>query len=78
MSKPEISMQELEQLAARMAAAIPDLDCPECCECTWKYHYIEGSAQMYQEEWEWAILVGTIHHYHRKKKSGPAEQGGNG
>lgn len=69
MEKPEISMQELEQLCARMAAAIPDLDCPECYECNWVYHYVERSAQFYLEEWEWSVLAHTIHHYRRRTGS---------
>ncbi|NEX62239.1 hypothetical protein [Noviherbaspirillum galbum] len=70
MNEKELSLAQLEELAARMAAAIPDLDCPECCECTWVYHYVERSATLYQEELEWALLV---HAFRQHRQRGPQQ-----
>ena len=63
MDKQEITLEDLEQLAAAMARALPDLDCPECCERGWKYEYMEKSAALYQEEWEWHCLARALVHY---------------
>ena len=63
----EVSMEELERLANAMVRAIPDLDCPECCDCGWRYQFMEKSAQWYQEEWEWACLANTLIYYRHKK-----------
>ncbi|SNS91328.1 hypothetical protein SAMN06265795_10949 [Noviherbaspirillum humi] len=68
MDKQEITLEELHQLAAYMAQAIPDLDCPECCECGWVYHYIERSAELYREEWEWACLAQALVRYRRTRQ----------
>ena len=64
----EFPVEELERLAYAMARAIPDLDCPECCDCGWTYQYMEVSAQWYREEWEWACLANTLIYYRNKKK----------
>lgn len=60
MAEGELTNEQLEQMAALMAQAIPDLECPECCECGWTFHYIERSAQLYQEEYEWAVLFQAL------------------
>jgi hypothetical protein len=57
MEKREITEDVLERLAASMAQAIPDLECPERCDCGWVYRYVELSAEFYREEWEWACLA---------------------
>ena len=56
-SQAGLSIEELERLAYAMAQAIPDLDCPDCCECGWTYQYMEYSAQLYRDELEWACLA---------------------
>lgn len=66
-SKKEMSIDELERMAAEMAKAIPTLDCPEQCERTWVYHYMERSAQLYQEELEWACLAQELTLYRQKR-----------
>lgn len=63
MERQEISLEQLEMMAAAMAQALPDLECPECCECTWVYHYIERSAVLYQEEHDWACLFQALLRY---------------
>lgn len=60
MATQKVELEQLEQMAALMAQAIPDLDCPECCEYGWKYQYIEHSAELYQEQYEWAVLFRVI------------------
>ncbi|WP_194726549.1 hypothetical protein [Noviherbaspirillum malthae] len=67
MDKDEVSMEDLMRYTAAMAQAIPDLDCPECCECGWTYHYIERSAEVFREEMEWAVLVQTMVLYRRRQ-----------
>lgn len=71
MASSGITTEQIEQMAARMAEAIPDLDCPECCECGWTFQYVERSAQVYQEEYEWAVLFqALIQHRRRGGRSG--------
>ncbi|GIZ50363.1 hypothetical protein [Noviherbaspirillum aridicola] len=60
MAADEASDEQIEQMAALMAQAIPELDCPECCDCGWVFQYVERSAQVYQEEYEWALLFQTL------------------
>lgn len=60
MADSELSTEQLEQMAALMARAIPDLDCPECCDCNWVYEYVERSARIYQEQYEWAVLFQAL------------------
>jgi hypothetical protein len=60
MEQQQLSQEELERLAAAMAQAIPDLECPDCCDCDGTYWYVERSAELYQEEWEWACLATTL------------------
>ncbi|WP_334190817.1 hypothetical protein [Noviherbaspirillum sp.] len=70
MDKHEITIEDLERLAEAMARHIPDLDCPECCDCGPVYQYMELSVGLYQEEWEWALLAHTIH-LRRKTRPSP-------
>lgn len=49
---------ELEQLAARMAAALASLDCPPNCGAI--HEFIEFGAQLHNEELEWACLVHVV------------------
>ena len=57
MNGQEVSREDLERLAFAMAQAIPELECPECCDCGVVYQYVERSAALYREEWEWACLA---------------------
>lgn len=63
MDGQQITIEDLERMAYVMAQAIPELDCPECCDCGVVYQYVERSAQMYREEWEWACLANLLIHY---------------
>ena len=56
MSRHDLAMEQIEQMAALMVQAIADLDCPECCDCGWAYQYVERSAELYREEYELALL----------------------
>lgn len=60
MDKQEITLEDLERLAAAMAYHMQDLECPECCDCGPVYQYLEMSAEMYREEREWACLAGVL------------------
>ncbi len=64
----QITQEDLERLAFAMAQAIPELDCPDCCECGDVYHYVERSAQLYREEWEWACLATLLLHCQKNKR----------
>jgi hypothetical protein len=64
----QINLEELERLAFAMAQAIPDLDCPDCCECGVVYQYVERSAELYREEWEWACFATTLIHCQASRK----------
>ena len=66
MTPREITSEDLERFAAEMAKAIPGLDCPECCEQGWKYRYMERSAALYRDEWEWHCLALAILRCRRK------------
>jgi hypothetical protein len=68
MEKQEISEAELMRLADAMAQKLPELDCPEHCDCGWRYQYIELSAQLYQEEWEWACFSAVLLQYQAGRK----------
>lgn len=57
MDGQEVTQEDLERMALAMAQALSELDCPECCECGVVYQYLERSAEMYREEWEWACLA---------------------
>jgi hypothetical protein len=46
---------DLDQLAARMAAALQALDCPQCCGRV--HEFIEIGAVIHHEELEWACVV---------------------
>lgn len=46
---------ELEIIAARMATALPQIDCPE--ECGPIYEFIEFGAAIHHEELQWACVV---------------------
>lgn len=60
MKPQDITLEDLERFAAAMANAIPDLDCPECCDQGWRYQYMEKSAALHQDEWEWHCLAIAI------------------
>ena len=68
MDHPEVTDEDLERLTAALAMAIPDLDCPECCEQGWKYRYVEMSAALYRDEWEWHCLFNAIVRYRHARK----------
>lgn len=69
MDKQEITDEDLERFAAELARAIPDLDCPECCEQGWKYQYMEMSAEIYRDHLEWHCLMNAIIGHRQTKKS---------
>jgi hypothetical protein len=56
----QVTMEDLERLAFAMAQRIPELDCPDCCDCGAVYQYCESSAELYREEWEWACLANVM------------------
>lgn len=72
MDGQQITKEDLERMALVMAQAIPDLDCPECCDCGVVYQYVERSSEIYREEWEWACLANLLIHYRhsRMRQSG--------
>lgn len=74
-SRQEVSMDDLERMTAMMAQALADLDCQEQCECTGVYHYVERSAQLYQEELEWACLAQALIGYRRLRGNGSTTRG---
>ena len=69
MKESEITTEDLEQLAMKMAMAIPELDCPDCCECGVVFHYIEKSAKLYHEEWTWAFFTESMLYLRTKRRS---------
>ncbi|WP_151638403.1 hypothetical protein [Noviherbaspirillum aerium] len=75
MDKDEVSIEDLMRYTEAMVQAIPDLDCPECCECGWTYHYVERSAEVFRDEMEWAVLVQTMVFYSRRRKQGASNLG---
>jgi hypothetical protein len=58
MDKHEMVVIDLDRLAALMAQALADLECPDCCGPV--YQFIEVGVTVYQEEWEWACFVHTL------------------
>lgn len=68
MDRQEVTQEDLERMALAMAQAIPELDCPECCECGVVYQYLEQSAEVYREEWEWACLAHTLIGYQSSRR----------
>lgn len=50
--------RQIEQMAAMMAAALSQIDCPDCCGPV--YGFIEVGAEIHQEEAEWACVVHAI------------------
>ncbi|MET0961931.1 MAG: hypothetical protein ABWY05_03815 [Noviherbaspirillum sp.] len=50
--------QELQLLAYRMAQAMAELDCPDCCGAV--HTFIEHGCEVYKEEWEWACFVQVV------------------
>jgi hypothetical protein len=52
--------EELQQLAYRMALALADLQCSDCCGPV--HTFIEKGCEVYREEWEWACFVQLVHH----------------
>ncbi len=69
MDKNDVALEDLERMAAAMAQKIPELECPECCDCGWLYQYVEKSAKIYTEEWEWACFSNTIIRHHLLTKA---------
>ena len=69
MEKHEITLEDLEKMTTAMAHAIPDLDCPECCTFELRHHYVELSAALYQDEWEWACFATALVQYKEWKKA---------
>jgi hypothetical protein len=67
MDHQEITTEDLERFATAMADAIPDLDCPDCCEQGWKYQYVEMSAAIYRDQWEWHCLLSAILRHRRAR-----------
>lgn len=59
--------EQLQQLALRMAQALAELDCPDCCGAV--HTFIEHGCEVYREEWEWACFVQVVH-YSRSRRSG--------
>jgi len=49
---------ELRQMAYRMALALADLQCPDCCGPV--HSFIEKGCKVYREEREWAYFVQLI------------------
>jgi hypothetical protein len=75
MEEREITLDDLKRMAMAMAQKIPEIDCPECCDCGWTYQYVELSAGLYQDEWEWACLSDTIVRYRLARQSAKKESG---
>lgn len=73
--RQEAGMEDLERMAARMAQAIPELECPEQCELGSAYYYVERCTVLYQDEYEWACLVRALLHYRRPHADGAGRQG---
>jgi hypothetical protein len=69
MEKHEITLEDLERMATAMAHAIPDLECPECCTVELRHHYVELSAALYQDEWEWACFATALAQYRAQRKA---------
>jgi hypothetical protein len=69
MEKHEITIEDLERMAAAMAHAIPDLECPECCAIEWRHHYVELSAALYRDEWEWSCFASALLQYRAQRKA---------
>lgn len=53
-----VTEEALQQMAAIMASALADLDCPQCCGPV--HQFIEIGASIHQEELEWAAVVHTV------------------
>ena len=53
-----IQDEHLEQMAEMMAAALAQLECPDCCGPV--YQFIEVGATVHQEEMEWACVVQVV------------------
>jgi len=70
MEKHEITMEDLEKMAASMAQALPDLECPERCIVDCRHKYVELSAALYRDEWEWSYFAAVLVHYREQRKSG--------
>lgn len=70
--REEALEQEIRQLAYRMAQALAELDCPDCCGPV--HTFIEHGCDVYREEWEWACFVQVVH----RRRGGSAGGGGSG
>ena len=72
-AQSDIRQDDLERMVALMLQALPTLDCPQCCDQGHRYQYVEMSAQMYRDEWEWACFSVAILEYRqqRQPRAGP-------
>jgi hypothetical protein len=68
MDKYGVVVVDLEQLAALMAKALEDLECPDCCGPI--HEFIEIGVRVYQEEHEWACFAHAVLHAQRAKRIG--------
>ena len=69
-SREEALEQEVRQLAYRMAQALAELDCPDCCGPV--HAFIEHGCDVDREEWEWACFVQVVH----RRRGGSGVDGG--
>ena len=76
MDKQEMPLEQLEQLAALMAQSMQTIDCPDCCDCGPVYQYMELSARLYQDEWEWSMLAHTLVYTCQSRKQAPGKDSG--
>ena len=60
--------KQLQQLALRMAQALAELDCPDCCGAV--HTFIEHGCEVYREEWEWACFVQVVHYSRLRRRGG--------
>lgn len=66
-----LSQKDLEEMVALMLQALPTLECAACCDLGYKYQYVELSAQLFREEWEWACFhFAILEHRQRRSTSG--------
>jgi hypothetical protein len=54
----DLPQAELEQLAARMAARLPQIECGDRCGPV--YEFIEIGASVHHEELEWACVLHVV------------------
>lgn len=63
---PEIPLEELQLLVAALVQLLPTLECPDCCDQGHRYQYLELSATLYRDEWEWAQLTSALLQHQRR------------